>query len=62
MLFGLTSKRHDDRTAAADDGTERGLVHSDTRGELAATQVAVEVLEQEDVVDDLVIGAGANAQ
>ena len=62
MLFGLTSKRYDNRTAAADDRTERGLVHGDTRGELATAQVAVEVLEQQDIIDDLVIGAGANAQ
>ena len=62
MLFGLTSKWHHNRTAATDDGTERGLVHGDARGELATAQVAVEVLEQQDIIDNLVIGAGANAQ
>ena len=62
MLFSLTSERYDNGTAATDDGTERGLVHGDARGELAAAQVAVEVLEQQDVVDNLVIGTGANTQ
>ena len=62
MFFGLTGDRHDDRATTTHDGTERGLVHGDTRGEFAAAQFAIEVFEQQNVIDDLVISAGTGAQ
>ena len=62
VFLGLAGERDHHRPAAGDDGAERGLANADGPGEDRFAQFALLAAQDQDVVDQLVKGAGSGTQ